>query len=240
MNEGQPSRPANVENIVAINQGRKPLAMALPDLPALNIAKLQELAEQGAHIVDCRSEAAFGAGHIPGAFNLQLSSSEFEQRVGWVLPGDSRLVLVSEGPTEAAQAQKAMAFIGLESRLAGYLAGGMDAWQAAGLPVVQLPQVPASELLRMVEAGEVTVLDVRESSEWNEGHIHGALHMRYRDLPAGHERLRLDRDQKIAITCAGGYRSSTAGSILQRLGYTNLLNLTGGMDNWKRSGLPVD
>ncbi len=76
MNDGQPARPANVKNIVAINRGTLPLTMDLPKAPALDVRAFAELAAQGHIVIDTRSSAAFGAGHVPHAYHIHLSSLE--------------------------------------------------------------------------------------------------------------------------------------------------------------------
>ncbi|MEN8143856.1 MAG: rhodanese-like domain-containing protein, partial [Gemmatimonadota bacterium] len=95
MNAGQPVRPANIANIVAINQGRIPLTMEEPTAPSVHVAAVSELIGTGHVIVDVRREAEFGSGHIPGSYNVQLVSPEFEQRVGWIVPLDAPLILVA-------------------------------------------------------------------------------------------------------------------------------------------------
>ena len=240
MTSGQPSRPANVENIIAINQGRQPLAPSLPELKALSPGEVRAALDDGARLVDTRGYPRFGKGHIPGALNIQLSSGEFEQRIGWVLPGEEPLLFITETPEQAERALKATAFIGLERRIAGYLDGGIDAWQAAGYETATLPQVTPEELEAMRTKHSLAVLDVREEDEYAAGHIRGATNMSYKLLEAGLDELPLDPDQPVAVTCAGGFRSSTASSILLRRGFKKVLNVTGGMGAWARAGLPVD
>ncbi len=238
MTAGQPSRPANVGKIIAINQGRQPLTRSLDPLPALSPQDFEAQVQEGAAIVDIRDSAEFGAGHIPGAFNIQLSSPEFEQRLGWMLPGDNELLLVGQADGDADRAQRAAAFIGLERRLNGYLAGGMGAWRAAGKSVAQLPQIAVEQLQQALDGGELAVLDVRSRDEWDEGHIQDAVHLHYREIAENVQQLGLAPDQPLAVTCASGYRSSIAASILLQHGFRELFNVTGGMDAWKAAGLP--
>ncbi len=83
----------------------------------------------GGHLViDTRPSPRFGAGHLPGAINVHLSSPEFEQRVGWVAPAEVPLVLVLDQDGEAPRAMRALAFVGLDARVSGFLPGGSEAW----------------------------------------------------------------------------------------------------------------
>jgi hydroxyacylglutathione hydrolase len=238
MTADQPVQPANILNIVAINQGRRPLTMEAPTAPRLTAATFRELMAQGALALDTRSTAAFGGGHIPGAYHVHLSSSEFEQRVGWVLPLDAPLLLVCDQDAEVERALHALAFVGLDSHVRGYLGGGVGAWTAAGRALELVPQVTVQELVGWLDAGTVRLLDVRERVEWNAGHIEGATHMSYRQLSGQVDRLGFGADEPIAIICRGGLRSSTASSLLLRAGYRNLHNVIGGMDAWSAAGLP--
>ena len=102
-----------------------------------------------------------------------------------------------------------------------------------------LPQIGVGELRRRREEDHLQVLDVREESEWSQGHIQGAHHMNFKHLPSRLEELRLGREDRIAVICGTGMRSSTACSVLLRNGFTNLLNVTGGMSAWRQAGHPV-
>ena len=146
MNEDQPVRPANILNIVAINQGRQPYSWNEPEAPGLDVERFSALVKEGHLVVDTRASASFGEGHAPGAYNVQLMSPEFEQRVGWVTPADEPLLLVLDEGEDPSRALRKLAFVGLDQRVKGYLAGGMAAWREAGKPQTTVPQVTVSEL----------------------------------------------------------------------------------------------
>ena len=80
MEEEQPIKPANILNIVATNQGKRPVTKGRPKAKALSPADVEAM--MGDHyIIDARSSANYGGGHIEGSINVQSSSKEFEQRV---------------------------------------------------------------------------------------------------------------------------------------------------------------
>jgi hydroxyacylglutathione hydrolase len=240
MGEGQPSRPANILEIVAINQGRSPLTMDEPSAPALAPEDFRERIAEGHAVVDTRDPAAFGAGHIPGAYNIKGASPEFEQRVGWVVDLEVPILLVLDHDDALAAMLRKLAFVGLDRRVRGYLAGGMDAWGAAIGAQETLKQISVTELQERLAAGDgVRVLDVREPDEYEQGHVEGAASMSFKVLEERFSELPLTPDDQIALVCAGGVRSSTASSILLRRGFRNLLNVTGGMGAWRAAGLPT-
>ncbi len=242
MTAGQPARPANIANIVAINQGHRPLTMDEPIARALAPGVVAGLAARGHLVIDTRRSAQFGAGHVPGALNVHLSSPEFEQRVGWVAAAEVPLILVLDGDADAPRAMHALAFVGLDARVAGALAGGMDAWTAEGLPVTGLPQVDVRTLhVRLAHDPSLRVLDVREPSEWAAGRIRGARQVSYRQIAAGRGGdVAPPAGGTLAVICQGGSRSSTAASLLQRTGVQRLVNVEGGMSAWIAAGLPVE
>jgi hydroxyacylglutathione hydrolase len=85
----------------------------------------------------------------------------------------------------------------------------------------------------------VQVLDVRERSEWDTGHIPGAVHVPYHDLhelPGG-----IDPDAPLAAICASGQRAATAASLAQRLGARDVWHVVdGGVGTWGRGGFEIE
>jgi hydroxyacylglutathione hydrolase len=245
MEDDQPLKPANILNIVAINQGHRALSKGRPKAEPLRPAEVQRLMDEGHYVVDARSSPSFGAGHIRGSVNVQMSSKEFEQRVGWVIPDSSPIILLTDKDADAQTCIFNMAFIGLDQFVTGFVLGGIDAWMADGLPVEVTPQIDVFTLHSRLSDNGMKVLDVREQDEWDEGHIAGSSLMPYTHMapqltvPAQIHRLEFEKDQSIAVTCATAKRSSTAIGLLLRAGYTNLYNVTGGMDAWARAKLPM-
>lgn len=241
MTKGQPPRPANIQNIVAINQGKKPLTMEAPATPALAPEETLSLLQKNPswQVIDARSSAAFGGGHIPRAVNVQFSSPEFEQRIGWTLAPDTPIVLLLEKDADAAAALHKMAFIGLDANVRGYLAGGMSAWMTRGLPCKTIPQVSVHQLHQnlLTENGNAwRVVDVREGNEWEEGHIENALLMNFKDMGAGTKDFPFEKENALALICKSGMRSSTGASLLRNHGFENVMNIMGGMTAWESAG----
>ncbi|MCA9932023.1 MAG: hypothetical protein KC419_26240 [Anaerolineales bacterium] len=245
MQDDQPLKPANILNIVATNQGKRPLTPSIPKAKPLSPEKVAQWMKEGHLIVDARSSATFGAGHIPGSFNVQLSSSEFEQRVGWVTPDDSKIILVTDSDADAQKAIYNMGFIALDNNVTGYLDGGIDAWMDAGYSVQTVGQMDVHTLQHRLSVNGLQVLDVRDGEEWDDGHIEAAHFMKFTsmaqqlDIPPQIDKLPFTKDQSIAVTCATGKRSSTAISMMLREGYKHLYNVTGGMEAWENAGFDM-
>jgi hydroxyacylglutathione hydrolase len=233
MQDEQPVKPANIANIVATNQGKLPLTMEMPTAKPLTAEAVEQLMGEGHVVVDTRSSADFGVGHIPGAFHAHLSSPEFEQRVGWVTPLDTPIILVCDEDEEAQQAIYNMAFIALDTRVTGFLEGGMTAWMDAGKEMTSVAQMDVFTLRDRLAGNGMQVLDVREDDEYDEGHIAGAKNLSFKRIPTQLDEVALNPEMPTAITCATGKRSSTAASLLLREGFSELYNIVGGMAAWE-------
>ncbi len=82
-------------------------------------------------------------------------------------------------------------------------------------------------------------VDVREDSEWAEGHAEGAIHIGKGVIERDIEEKVPAKDTEIVLYCGGGFRSALAGEMLQRMGYTRVISMDGGMRGWREKGLPV-
>ncbi len=101
-------------------------------------------------------------------------------------------------------------------------------------PVNEVKQVSATEALTHHQAGDVTLLDVREPHEWAIGHVEGALH-----LPLGELRAEaVPAGKPVVVLCHAGGRSQFAAEALLEAGF-DARNLAGGMIAWEAAGLPV-
>ncbi|MGB3330395.1 MAG: rhodanese-like domain-containing protein [Thermomicrobiales bacterium] len=209
------------------------LAVAGP-LPVSEVAALQA---NGALVVDTRSPAAFGAGHIPGAVSVGWGPN-FLTWMGWLAPYDREVVVIVDDPATVAEMQVELQRIGLD-RLAGFLDGGMSAWIAAGQPVETVAQITVRELAAE-QGGEdrSPVLDVRGADEFRAGHVAGAQNVFLGAIAQGAD-VPFALDEPFMVFCGTGYRSAVTSSLLQARGYTGLVNVVGGMAAWQEAELPV-
>jgi hydroxyacylglutathione hydrolase len=234
LTESIPPRPPSMDRIIAKNRGVVMLHHPAP--VRLEPRDLRDRLSAGSVLVDTRDPRAFGAGHVAGSLNVWIDGPQFAERVAWFIPSDAALVLLVESEADVARAIPALARVGLDE-VAGYVVG-TAAVRAAGLPVGTLTNVTVQELAqRVAHDRDLVILDVREPAEWADGHMPGARHMPMRQVT---ERLaEIPRDRRIALTCAGGTRSSLVGSLLLARGFTDLINVWGGMTGWIQAGLPT-
>jgi hydroxyacylglutathione hydrolase len=203
-------------------------------LDPLTPAQVQALLDEGANALDVRPGEQFAAGHVPGSIGIALSG-QFASWAGGILGIHSKPILVADSDEQIEEARMRLARVGIEE-VGGFLAGGFAAWQKAGMPVLETPEITVQELQERLRAGGMAVLDVRREGEWRAGHIEQADWRALDTFPHGLPPL--DRNQPIAVHCKSGYRSLIACSLLERAGHRNVINVTGGFDAWHAAGLP--
>lgn len=94
---------------------------------------------------------------------------------------------------------------------------------------------------KMLSAGEPHLLvDTREESEWNAGHVQGALHLSKGIIEREIETKVPDKNTTVVLYCGGGFRSALVADNLQKMGYQNAISLDGGWRALKVSGLPLE
>ncbi|MDB6148238.1 MAG: beta-lactamase domain protein, partial [Spartobacteria bacterium] len=177
---------------------------------------------------------AFGGGPIPGALNIG-GSPVLSIWAGWMLDPEKPILLVLEDEDNIEEIVSLFLRTGY-SKFAGYLVGGMKAWDAAGLPLAEIGQMNVHELNK--RGADLQVVDVRSPREWNKGHVPGARHI---FLPELEKRVaELDRAKPTAVYCASGYRASIATSIMKLHGFEALWNVPGSWEAWQKAGFPVE
>ncbi len=235
--DGMPKSPPYFSRMKKINREGPPvLGATLPQLAALSVEAVTQHQAKSL-VVDVRPAADFARAHIPGAVNIPLSPT-FSTWAGWVLPPATPLILVLPDPEKRAEACTHLIRVGYDD-ITGFLDGGMEAWQSQGKNVSELPTQTVEDLRETLDQdpASLTVLDVRSTGEWNQGHIDSATHCQLGTVEDPTSKL--SDDKPVAIICGSGYRSSIAASLALRSGRKNVINVAGGMGAWNKMGLPT-
>jgi len=230
-----PARPEYFLQDAEINRGGAPALSDLPELKAISPAELKAMLEEGGIALDIRPGDQFAAGHVPGSINIPLSG-QFASWAGTILGLSSRPVLIADTPEQLSEARLRLARVGIEAE-GGYLEGGIAEWKRAGFDLATLPEISVQELQQQLSASKMHALDVRREAEWMSGHVDGAAWWpldRFRVSPP-----EVDLNVPLAVHCQSGYRSMIACSLLQRAGFKNVVNVSGGFGAWQEAKLPV-
>lgn len=99
--------------------------------------------------------------------------------------------------------------------------------------------VNAEEFSTVISTGQPTLIDVRTPAEYSEGHIDGAVLIDLSSATFLDDIQGLPRDGAYAVYCRSGNRSATATAAMRELGFTNIVELGGGILEWSASGYPV-
>lgn len=93
---------------------------------------------------------------------------------------------------------------------------------------------------RMDTREKLTLIDVREESEWARGRLPGAVHLSKGIIERDIEQAFPDKDAPLVLYCGGGFRSALAADNLRKMGYSNVISMDGGWRGWTNAGYPVE
>ena len=179
--------------------------------------------------VDARPAQDFASGHAEGTLNIPYNKS-FTNWAGWLLSYDQDIVVIAE-PDQLTDIKQSLQSIGLD-QVIGYV----DPLEL-GTNLEEYKTIPASKAKKLLEDEEYMLIDVRNQSECDSGHIPGAEHHMLGTLTDNLDSI--PKDKKIIAHCQSGARSAIGTSLLLANGFKDVLNLEGGFSAWEEEGLPV-
>ena len=119
-----------------------------------------------------------------------------------------------------------------------FVSGAMLLW-----PLVRRtaggPWIDTARATHLINREDALVVDVRDPGEFGTGHILGARNVPLARIDAGEVDIKA-KDKPVILCCDTGNRSSKAAAGLKKLGFTNIVNLSGGIGAWRQAGLPVE
>jgi len=202
--------------------------LSLDEVRALDSGQIQ--------LLDVRDASEYAIGHMPGSINIGLSG-QYATWAGTLLDTSRPIVIIAE-PGREQEAAMRLGRIGFD-RVQGYLKDGMAALAARPDLIRTTERVSAPMLSEELASSKPPVLvDVRAPREWSSNHVPGSV-----NIPLSQLQQRLEEiphNRRIAVHCAGGYRSSIAASVLNQRGFNDLIELAGGITAWQAANLPVE
>lgn len=225
------------------------------------------LIERDVVLLDVREVAEYEAGHLEGSFNVPIR--ELAQNLDLLPDLNADIMVICKGGGRAMLAMTALQLLGYENARmlrGGYDAWVGEELPTTTEPFVPeagvAPEVDPAVLAAvdnylsnlpagfgMVGAQDLAVelvdappllIDVRSEEEWNtNGYIEGAQLIPINEFMARQAEWPQDKDAKIVIYCASSFRGAIATVMMNLMGYTNVRNLSGGMNAWVAAGQPV-
>ncbi|WP_310555052.1 MBL fold metallo-hydrolase [Flavobacterium sp.] len=188
--------------------------------------------ETDALILDVRHEDDFVKGHIPRSIFIGIHGG-FAPWVGALILDNKQSILLVTPIGKEEETIKRLARVGYDDTL-GYLSGGFETWKNAGFEIDTVSSVSADELEKKI-AEKSLVFDVRKPGEYISEHI---IDVPSAPLDFINDHLaEFPKEENFYLHCAGGYRSVIAASILKARGYHNVINVEGGFNAIKNTGI---
>ena len=234
---GQPEPPQYFARMKQVNRDGPPILGTLPIPRGLSLADLGTALRAGASVIDTRSVNEYAAGHIPGTVNIPLGKS-FVTYAGSVLSYGHELHFIVPATTPADLARLVAALVSIGFDRIGGVAGPevVARWQAEVGPLALFTRRSVAEVRQAPPRG--VILDVRNRSEWDVGHLPGATLI---PLPELVERIgELAPESEILVHCQGGGRAAIAASLLEARGFRRVSDMVGGFGSWAAAGGPVE
>jgi glyoxylase-like metal-dependent hydrolase (beta-lactamase superfamily II)/rhodanese-related sulfurtransferase len=197
----------------------------------LGLEAVLRLQSDGAQIVDTRDVLEFAGAHMMGSVNIPVDG-KYATWAGTVLDKETPIVVIAD-EERIAESIMRLGRIGFD-HVAGFLKDGLDAFHDRPELVGHTKRVTALEVSQL---GPQEIIDVRTEKEWQNGHLEGSVNIPLSQLASRAGEVPAEGD--VVVHCQGGYRSSIATSMLQKLGRTNVIDLVGGYKAWVQSGLPT-
>lgn len=213
--------PAYFDRLGELNRRGPAVLRAAPVLAPLLPSDVTRLLADGAQVLDVRPYVDFAAGHVAGSLSIVLRDA-FATWLGWLVDPARRLIVVRAPDQDADEVLWQALKVGVEG-IVGELAGGVDAWRAAGGVTRAMPVITAAE----VEPDHL--VDVRQGNEYAAGHIPGAQHTELADVVNGAPR------ERVQVMCGHGERATTGASLLAAAGWPDVTIVAGSAQDWAQA-----
>jgi hydroxyacylglutathione hydrolase len=230
----QPEPPKYFAMMKKLNKVERSLLTEVPKQKKLSTSELIENLAKGVKLIDARNKTEFATGFIPGSINIQ-GNNAFATWAGWFLNYEEPFMLVASESQIEDLTRKLMR-IGLD-HVIGFVENVVDWSATTGLALEKANVISMDVFKEKKSENGLQLIDLRGASEYNTAHISGADNIFVGTIE--HNLDKVSKDRRVVIYCQGGDRAAIAYSILAKHGYTNVLNYSGGMNEWVNGGNPV-
>ena len=177
-------------------------------------------------LLDIRHQKDFMQKHIPNSIFIGLNGS-FAPWVGSIIENTNKKILLITPDGKELEALTRLSRVGFDNCL-GYLKGGIREWENQGNPIASIETLDSKKFVDILKLNKINILDVRSKSEFDNKHIEGAINYPLSSLQNTFNEIKYE--DNLFVHCAGGYRSVIAISILMKLGFKAMTNITEGFN----------
>ncbi len=202
---------------------------------ALSPDEFETAAENSeALILDTRANTDFYRGFIPQSVNIGLNG-DFAPWVGaLIIDGNQPILLVTDLGKEEESLTR-LSRVGFD-HVIGHLKGGFDSWMKAGKEADTVDRISAESFAENADVNRETIIDVRKETEYAAEHVNNAYN---KPLSYINDWIKdINPEDHFYLSCAGGYRSMIAASVLQSRGYRNFTEIAGGYTAISKTNIP--
>lgn len=229
----QPEAPKYFAMMKKLNKINRPLLTEVPKPNKLTMEEVKKALDKGVKVIDTRLKDDYAKGFIPGTINIQ-GNNAFATWMGWFVSYDEPFILIAE-QLKLNDLTRMLMRIGLDN-MYGYIDNVSD-YEKLGGNLSKSEIITADQLDNILKTNHTQIIDVRGASEYKTGHIKGTENMFIGTLEKDLDKIR--KDQQVVVHCQGGDRAAIGYSLLQRHGFKNVKNYSGGMNEWINAGNPV-
>jgi hydroxyacylglutathione hydrolase len=222
---GQPEPPKYFAMMKKLNKVDRKLVTEVPKIKNLSKEDFEKVKHEGLKIIDTRPWEDYAKGFLKGTLSITNNNS-FSTWMGWYLNYEEKFIIIAE-ESQVEDITRKLMRIGLDN-LSGYITPTQLATFEKGNLETYTPIDKETVKAKLEE--DVQVVDVRGASEFNQGHIEGAVNLFVGKLPQNLDKVA--KDKPVIIHCQAGGRAAIAYSILKANGFDNILNYSGGWNDW--------
>lgn len=219
----QPEPPKYFAMMKHLNKVDRPLLVEVPKHSKLSKEQFLTAYGNGIKVIDTRNKVDFANGFLPNSYNIQNNNS-IATWAGWLLNYQEQFILVADDNEMDGLTRKLMR-IGLDN-IYGYISNVEN----LDIELQKADVIAIDDFKNYISKENVQIVDVRGATEFEAGHIQGAVNIFVGTLQD--HLAQISKEKQIVIHCQSGDRSAIANSILARNGYSNVKNYAGGMKEW--------
>jgi len=219
----QPEPPKYFAMMKFLNKEDRKLVTEVPKLKHLSNTEFNEKLSEGIKFFDTREKEEFAKGFIPNSINAPASDNFFATKVSLYVNYDEDIMLLAD-ESQLDELTRKLMRIGLDN-----VVGFITATSVFEGELKKVNFVSMEETIELKDKGTL-VIDLRGAAEYKEGHIEGAINVFFGTIEDNLDQI--PKDQKVIIHCQSGHRASIAYSILVKNGFDNIVNFSGGINEW--------
>ena len=228
--DGQPEPPKYFAVMKQWNKQFRPLIIEIPKVTKLSQVEVEQALANNVLLIDTRNKKLVAEGFVPGSLHIDGGKS-FATFLGSLVDFDNQIILITDN-NKIEDLSRKLTRIGFDN-IYGYIS---DVNAFSNLKSAHI--ISADELQNEMKKANQQLVDVRTVSEFESGHIKGFKNIPLNSLEK--DANQFDKNKPIIIHCQSGVRAAMAYSVLEKIGFKNIINYSGGINDWKAKKLPLE